>query len=428
MTTTADCRIFLESSPEVAAQNPGPWKRISKKNAPDGIERVFASTDGQCFVRLTEDKAGNLDVTHIAATLQDLTLPSSVVARPPAPAAAPSPTCPQTGRAFEPTFPPFAPSQSDLHTVELDQNAIAQVRGVLMGWFSDVHDELMYEDVAEFAETYPIAMANEYCFAVSLDANQDVFVEVAPRDYWNAAHLVADRLSPLECVLPGTDPESPNDSSTWLLHGINGNPHDVAVAMLGAGFAWDPDYQNTIDAAMQVPAQVGHAFAQWMAGHQLPALLTASRQSSFLGQFIGMMNPATSVGDLDTLIARAGRESGQFMPDRPGPPLAYAMVIIPDPAVISPANQSILQEVLALAGPLSSSGLQLVPVLDSSPAAAELAARLGVPLPAWEVVGLRGKDMEVASDPSTHVGQVLSPLREGLAQKAAYVKPSGPKI
>ena len=62
--TTEDCKKFLEDHRDVVGE--GPWKRVSKKNVPEGVNRVFANATGSRLVTLLE-KGGvlSLDVDTV---------------------------------------------------------------------------------------------------------------------------------------------------------------------------------------------------------------------------------------------------------------------------------------------------------------------------------------------------------------------------
>lgn len=69
MASTADCKTLL--SQHDALQGLSGWKRLSKRNAPDGVERVFASGDGSHFVRMLENDGG-LAVDKIGASMAEV--------------------------------------------------------------------------------------------------------------------------------------------------------------------------------------------------------------------------------------------------------------------------------------------------------------------------------------------------------------------
>ena len=56
MASTDDCKKLLDSDEKT--QGRGPWKRLSKRNADDGVERIFSNKDQTCFVRMLETDTG----------------------------------------------------------------------------------------------------------------------------------------------------------------------------------------------------------------------------------------------------------------------------------------------------------------------------------------------------------------------------------
>lgn len=50
--TTEDCKKFLEDHQDVVGE--GPWKRVSKKNVPEGVSRVFSNATGSRLITLIE--------------------------------------------------------------------------------------------------------------------------------------------------------------------------------------------------------------------------------------------------------------------------------------------------------------------------------------------------------------------------------------
>lgn len=71
MTTTADCKELLESDPRTAGHARGGWKRLSKRTAPDGVERIFANKTGDCFARVLQSSSGLL-VDKVGASRADI--------------------------------------------------------------------------------------------------------------------------------------------------------------------------------------------------------------------------------------------------------------------------------------------------------------------------------------------------------------------
>lgn len=53
MAGSSDCKTLLDT--HEALQGRGPWKRVSKRNASDGVERIFTNADRSCFVRVLEN-------------------------------------------------------------------------------------------------------------------------------------------------------------------------------------------------------------------------------------------------------------------------------------------------------------------------------------------------------------------------------------
>lgn len=48
--STNDCKALLDRDEQTKGTNQGPWKRLSKRNGADGVERIFSDKAGQRFV------------------------------------------------------------------------------------------------------------------------------------------------------------------------------------------------------------------------------------------------------------------------------------------------------------------------------------------------------------------------------------------
>lgn len=73
MSDTADCKALLAQDPRLAGR--GPWLRVHKRRAEDGVERVFTTQARDCFVRVLERDTG-LSIDRIADSLADAQAPA----------------------------------------------------------------------------------------------------------------------------------------------------------------------------------------------------------------------------------------------------------------------------------------------------------------------------------------------------------------
>lgn len=69
--STEDCRRLLNTDPLTQGTNQGEWKRLSKRNGPHGVERVFSDKAGQRFALVVESQAG-LVVQAAGSSLEEL--------------------------------------------------------------------------------------------------------------------------------------------------------------------------------------------------------------------------------------------------------------------------------------------------------------------------------------------------------------------
>lgn len=68
MASTADCKALLEREPALGGRGHGGWKRLSKRQTDDGVERIFSNKGQDCFVRVLESAEG-LRVDRVADSL-----------------------------------------------------------------------------------------------------------------------------------------------------------------------------------------------------------------------------------------------------------------------------------------------------------------------------------------------------------------------
>lgn len=69
MTTTADCKAFLETRDTLSGYHG--WKRLSKRNTTAGVERIFTDKAESVYVRIMEGEGG-LDLASVSDTHEGL--------------------------------------------------------------------------------------------------------------------------------------------------------------------------------------------------------------------------------------------------------------------------------------------------------------------------------------------------------------------
>ena len=219
MASTDDCKALLSTNPQTATQN-GQWKRLSKRNAPDGVERIFASADGTLFARLVEVQ-GALTLSAVGPTRDAVDQ------------AAPTADKPGAG----PVAPP--------HTVDTDPARMAAAQALVdevMQGFYGSNDTVSAENIAACG----VAFANQCIFGLFYCPGEEMLMSViVPAQLWARDKCCMDQELPLHGILPGDDAESPNESGDWILYGFD-TATDTANALLEKGFVWDPKFQKSI--------------------------------------------------------------------------------------------------------------------------------------------------------------------------------------
>lgn len=228
--TTDDCKSLLASDlPLIAsgALDAKGWKRLSKRNGPQGVERDFSHASGM-FARVVES-AGALRVSARSSSLAGLDAAAPLPAASPAPAVAPAPS-------------PFWPAVSK-RFIDVEKARVLTRKFVN----EDYDDEAAEKMEQRMSRLDPVALAAQYTFAISIDPdNGDGSVAIiTPTCYWKDEGCCYDQESPLRDLLPeGSD--DLNGCGTWEIP-EHGEPVELAFELLRRGFVWDPDFQRFID-------------------------------------------------------------------------------------------------------------------------------------------------------------------------------------
>jgi hypothetical protein len=376
MSSTADCKHFLGTSTEVA--HPGPWRRLSKKKNLDGFERIFASTDNARFVSLLEDASGHLSIGSIGDTLDDVSSPVSPAKASPALRHAPIPASPFEGPR------------------ETDPAIIAKVKAMIKRIIA--RNSNCLEDAAELFVKHPLATANQFVFAVSLDHERNGFVEIIPRAYWERTRLFFDFHLPIEGVIPSEDAESPNESSSFLVPDFDGDVKKTAVALIAAGFQWNADVQATLNQLRQVKRSTAKRFADFMQSEDLAKRLSAPAKPKKPPKPY-LVRQAVSVDDLEAQVAVSHLERPMISTSLKDPPNLVALIVMPGPSDRASQDPQMLAYFNDIAKPADKGGVRVVLVPSESPAAQELRTRVSASLMDWDVVAIREGKFSLVNNP-----------------------------
>ena len=213
MASTTDCKNILSSDPSTKAGKG--WKRLSKRNAVDGVERIFSTADESLFARILENDSG-LSIVGVGATRAAVD-----------PSAAAS----------------AAPSSTQPHAVDNDPKRIALAQQVV--------DAIMDgEDVdGRDLKKAGVALANQCVFGLVVSDDVDGFmVSAFPRSFWEENGCCPDTEMPLSVLLPGDDAYSENETCDFTVTGFD-TVRELADAMLAKGFVWEPNLQKLLDGA-----------------------------------------------------------------------------------------------------------------------------------------------------------------------------------
>jgi hypothetical protein len=222
--STDDCKKLLDSDAATAGTNQGPWKRLSKKNGEDGVERIFSDKAGSIFVRIVESAQG-LEVRGTGKALSDVDV------------GAPA------GKAQ---------TNAPVHAVDTDAANIALAEEIIQ----DVEN---CPDISEprYQGAYT-AIANRFRFGYGGDEEGELsFIFIPDTMIKDSKPYTPDFQLPIQELMPFPEmSESPNDSGEWFVGGFDGNAKACIRALLDRGFVWDERAQHFAD-----PETVG-----WVAG------------------------------------------------------------------------------------------------------------------------------------------------------------------
>jgi hypothetical protein len=244
LASSDDCKALLDNDGLVqAAGGKGPWKRLSKRKADDGVERVFQDKQGACFVRVLEDDQGQLSVNQVGTSLSDVTVAGAVASKPAG-----------GGRG------PVVPGRGQLClNIATDPQDIKAADKFVRDLNAHKHPEN--------ADEIGTALANRMLFGVGggcvdmsppwiEDGSEGVFVSIVADDFWAKNQHLCDQPMPIEGLFP--DPEfveSPNESSDFLIHG-QPDVYAAVRVLLNAGFVWDAGLQAWLDSNEPSPPGV----------------------------------------------------------------------------------------------------------------------------------------------------------------------------
>ena len=205
MASTDDCKKLLATDP-LTKNEVGVWKRISKKNVNGVVQRTFSCTSGAEAI-ISEDDQGNLTVTSGQAPGVVPDPANPVQAAPARAKAAKAPAKVKPSTAPNPAAPPKDPACA------------------------------------------------AYLFALLYDKEEDqVFLAVVTKTHWAKNKFFMDSELPIENLVPGGAPGSPNGSSVWETSGFTDASH-MAQAMLDKGFEFSPELQKFCNNICPYPEQ-----------------------------------------------------------------------------------------------------------------------------------------------------------------------------
>lgn len=226
--STDDCKTLLaKDNPLIAAGalDPKGWKRLSKRNASDGVERIFSHPPSGMFARVLEAN-GALSVTARGSSLDSVCAPAASAPAPVPAKAAPSPFWP----AISPRFVDVAKA------ARLVQRHVGAYRGD-----DEDHDALM----ERIDKLDPVALANQFTFAVCQTPDEDLMAAITPTCYWKEDECCFDQESPIGRLLPSGSDDI-NGCGTWVIPGFS-EPAALALHLLSLGFVWDAEFQDLMD-------------------------------------------------------------------------------------------------------------------------------------------------------------------------------------
>lgn len=240
--STDDCKALLSKDMPLIASgaiDPKGWKRLSKKNGAQGVERVFSHSSG--MFALVVEAAGSIRVHARSSTLEGLA--------PSAPAAAPAPA-PAAKAAPSKFWPAASPRFIDVEKARVLAEKLANF------WNTDDDDEAFERLEARFEKLDPVAAASQYTFAISFSSDGLAAI-ITPSCVWRDESRCHDQESPISHLLPdGSD--DLNGCGTWDIPGYTeGDPACVpamALDLLSRGFVWDEAFQEMIDRNSEMPA------------------------------------------------------------------------------------------------------------------------------------------------------------------------------
>lgn len=216
--STDDCKALLDRDEQTKGTNQGPWKRLSKRNGAEGVERIFSDKAGQRFVLVVETAQG-LKVQATAGSLEQLGQGSSA----------------KTAKGAEQPADRF---------VETDAKLVAYADQV-------VQNLVAYEDVDEGSRPFikaHRAIANRFLFGVDSTEGETVLVTFVPdigADGEGDVEGVPDYRLPIDDIVPNPEmSESPNESGHWFIGGFDGDIKACVQALVQAGFRWDERVQG----------------------------------------------------------------------------------------------------------------------------------------------------------------------------------------
>ena len=270
--STNDCKALLDRDEQTKGTNQGPWKRLSKRNGADGVERIFSDKVGQRFVLVVETAQG-LKVQATAATLEQLNQGAS----------------PSTVQGT---------AQPTDRFLETDAKLVAYADQV-------VRNLVAYEDVNEGSRAFEKAhraIANRFLFGVDSTEGDTVLVTFVPdigADGEGDVEGVPDYGLPIGSIVPNPEmSESPNDSGHWFIGGFDGDIKACVQALMEAGFRWDARVQG-LASDPQGTAWVAQWVEQGLAGGQAQLQQVRARESTFT---LDTCPKLTQIAELQTLL------------------------------------------------------------------------------------------------------------------------------
>lgn len=242
--TTDDCKALLSRDmPLIAcgAIDPKGWKRLSKKNGANGVERVFSHDSG--MFALVIESAGAIKVGARSPTLEGLDS-AKTAAAPAAAVVAPAAELEAASRLW----PAVSPRFLDVEKARVLAEKIAHF------WENDDDDDAMEKYTARCDKLDPIALASQYTFAICLSDDGLVAI-VTPTCVWEDDGYCHDQESPIGRLMPAGSDDL-NGCGTWQIPGYD-SADDVpklAFDLMERGFVWDPDFQEMIDENQDQPS------------------------------------------------------------------------------------------------------------------------------------------------------------------------------